>query len=149
MCCTGKPGSWEGSDECASTLAHQHLYIMCFDNVQDNCKYRGGVHYIWSSSNVFCHNYSKEAQINHRRASANTSASAVDQVPQNVVARPWQRSTECRTLSNLRSSWLVHLRALKLFNRILAPYVENLDMNQVNYGIGQGKLPAFEVYLMS
>ena len=26
----------------------------------------------------------------------------------------------------------------KLFNRILAPYVENLDMNQVNYGIGQG-----------
>ncbi|KAF7306925.1 hypothetical protein MIND_00485000 [Mycena indigotica] len=27
-----------------------------------------------------------------------------------------------------------------LFNRILAPYVENLDMNQVNYGIGQGKL---------
>ncbi|KAG2159854.1 vacuolar protein sorting-associated protein 13 [Suillus bovinus] len=25
-----------------------------------------------------------------------------------------------------------------LFNRILAPYVENLDMNQVNYGIGQG-----------
>jgi vacuolar protein sorting-associated protein 13A/C len=27
---------------------------------------------------------------------------------------------------------------LKLFNRILAPYVENLDLNQVNYGIGQG-----------
>ncbi|KAJ6610914.1 vacuolar protein sorting-associated protein 13 [Mycena sp. CBHHK59/15] len=27
-----------------------------------------------------------------------------------------------------------------LFNRILAPYVENLDMNQVNYGIGQGQL---------
>ncbi len=27
---------------------------------------------------------------------------------------------------------------LQLFNRILAPYVENLDMNQVNYGIGQG-----------
>lgn len=26
----------------------------------------------------------------------------------------------------------------QLFNRILAPYVENLDMNQVNYGIGQG-----------
>ncbi|KAG6381178.1 vacuolar protein sorting-associated protein 13 [Boletus reticuloceps] len=25
-----------------------------------------------------------------------------------------------------------------MFNRILAPYVENLDMNQVNYGIGQG-----------
>ncbi|KAF7310912.1 hypothetical protein HMN09_00634500 [Mycena chlorophos] len=25
-----------------------------------------------------------------------------------------------------------------IFNRILAPYVENLDMNQVNYGIGQG-----------
>ncbi|KAE9408077.1 vacuolar protein sorting-associated protein vps13 [Gymnopus androsaceus JB14] len=28
----------------------------------------------------------------------------------------------------------------ELFNRILAPYVENLDMNQVNYGIGQGQL---------
>ncbi|KAF8078623.1 vacuolar protein sorting-associated protein 13, partial [Lyophyllum atratum] len=28
----------------------------------------------------------------------------------------------------------------KLFNRILAPYVENLDLNQVNYGIGQGQL---------
>ncbi|GLB36151.1 putative vacuolar protein sorting-associated protein [Lyophyllum shimeji] len=27
-----------------------------------------------------------------------------------------------------------------LFNRILAPYVENLDLNQVNYGIGQGQL---------
>ncbi|KAF8622462.1 hypothetical protein AX15_006983 [Amanita polypyramis BW_CC] len=27
-----------------------------------------------------------------------------------------------------------------LFNRILAPYVENLDLNQVNYGIAQGKL---------
>jgi vacuolar protein sorting-associated protein 13A/C len=27
---------------------------------------------------------------------------------------------------------------VQLFNRILAPYVENLDMNQVNYGIGQG-----------
>ena len=29
--------------------------------------------------------------------------------------------------------------ALQVFNRILEPYVENLDMNQVNYGIGQGK----------
>ncbi|KAH9486936.1 Vacuolar protein sorting-associated protein 13 [Psilocybe cubensis] len=27
-----------------------------------------------------------------------------------------------------------------LFNRILAPYVMNLDLNQVNYGIGQGQL---------
>ncbi|KAI0932190.1 hypothetical protein AcW2_000882 [Taiwanofungus camphoratus] len=27
-----------------------------------------------------------------------------------------------------------------LFNRVLAPYVENLDMNQVNYGIGQGRV---------
>ncbi|PPQ64275.1 hypothetical protein CVT24_008413 [Panaeolus cyanescens] len=27
-----------------------------------------------------------------------------------------------------------------LFNRILAPYVMNLDLNQVNYGIGQGRL---------
>ncbi|KAA1471483.1 DUF1162-domain-containing protein [Dentipellis sp. KUC8613] len=27
-----------------------------------------------------------------------------------------------------------------VFNKILAPYVENLDMNQVNYGIGQGQL---------
>ncbi|KAG6842210.1 hypothetical protein C0991_000180 [Blastosporella zonata] len=27
-----------------------------------------------------------------------------------------------------------------LFNRILAPYVENLDLDQVNYGIGQGQL---------
>ncbi|KAH9950347.1 vacuolar protein sorting-associated protein 13 [Amylocystis lapponica] len=27
-----------------------------------------------------------------------------------------------------------------LFNRVLAPYVENLDMGQVNYGIGQGQL---------
>ncbi|TBU65089.1 vacuolar protein sorting-associated protein 13 [Dichomitus squalens] len=27
-----------------------------------------------------------------------------------------------------------------LFNRVLAPYVENLDMNQVNYGIGQGQV---------
>lgn len=26
----------------------------------------------------------------------------------------------------------------QLFNRVLAPYVENLDMNQLNYGIGQG-----------
>jgi hypothetical protein len=26
----------------------------------------------------------------------------------------------------------------QLFNRILAPYVMNLDLNQVNYGIGQG-----------
>lgn len=29
---------------------------------------------------------------------------------------------------------------MELFNRILAPYVENLDLNQVNYGIAQGKL---------
>jgi len=29
---------------------------------------------------------------------------------------------------------------IQLFNRILAPYVENLDLNQVNYGIGQGKM---------
>ncbi|TFY80723.1 hypothetical protein EWM64_g3289 [Hericium alpestre] len=28
----------------------------------------------------------------------------------------------------------------EIFNRILAPYVENLDMDQVNYGIGQGQL---------
>lgn len=27
-----------------------------------------------------------------------------------------------------------------LFNRVLAPYVENLDMNQLNYGIGQGQV---------
>ncbi|KAI0033184.1 hypothetical protein K488DRAFT_78064 [Vararia minispora EC-137] len=27
-----------------------------------------------------------------------------------------------------------------VFNRILAPYLENLDMNLVNYGIGQGQL---------
>ncbi|KDQ63547.1 hypothetical protein JAAARDRAFT_29565 [Jaapia argillacea MUCL 33604] len=27
-----------------------------------------------------------------------------------------------------------------VFNRILAPYIENLDLNQVNYGIGQGQL---------
>ncbi|XP_006454344.1 hypothetical protein AGABI2DRAFT_114096 [Agaricus bisporus var. bisporus H97] len=27
-----------------------------------------------------------------------------------------------------------------LFNRVLAPYVENLDLDQVNYGIGQGQL---------
>lgn len=27
---------------------------------------------------------------------------------------------------------------IQLFNRILAPYVMNLDLNQVNYGIGQG-----------
>ena len=27
----------------------------------------------------------------------------------------------------------------QVFNRILAPYIENLDMNQVNYGIGQGQ----------
>lgn len=27
-----------------------------------------------------------------------------------------------------------------LFNRVLAPYVENLDLTQVNYGIGQGQL---------
>lgn len=27
----------------------------------------------------------------------------------------------------------------QVFNRILAPYVENLDMNQVNYGIAQGR----------
>lgn len=34
---------------------------------------------------------------------------------------------------------LTHVCA-QLFNRVLAPYVENLDMNQVNYGIGQGAL---------
>ncbi|KAF4605212.1 hypothetical protein EYR40_003995 [Pleurotus pulmonarius] len=28
----------------------------------------------------------------------------------------------------------------RIFNRILAPYVENLDMNQLNYGIGQGQI---------
>ncbi|KZT65144.1 vacuolar protein sorting-associated protein 13 [Daedalea quercina L-15889] len=27
-----------------------------------------------------------------------------------------------------------------VFNRVLAPYVENLDMGQVNYGIGQGRV---------
>ncbi|KZS92954.1 vacuolar protein sorting-associated protein 13 [Sistotremastrum niveocremeum HHB9708] len=27
-----------------------------------------------------------------------------------------------------------------LFNRLLAPYVENLDLNQVNYGLGTGQL---------
>ncbi|KAI0756975.1 vacuolar protein sorting-associated protein 13 [Daedaleopsis nitida] len=27
-----------------------------------------------------------------------------------------------------------------LFNRVLAPYVENMDMNQLNFGIGQGKV---------
>ncbi|TFK77101.1 vacuolar protein sorting-associated protein 13 [Pluteus cervinus] len=27
-----------------------------------------------------------------------------------------------------------------IFNRILAPYIENLDLNQVNYGIGQGRI---------
>ncbi|KAJ8084001.1 Vacuolar protein sorting-associated protein 13A [Marasmius tenuissimus] len=27
-----------------------------------------------------------------------------------------------------------------VFNRILAPYIENLDMGQVNYGIGQGQI---------
>ena len=30
------------------------------------------------------------------------------------------------------------LPVLQVFNRVLAPYVENLDMGQVNYGIGQG-----------
>ncbi|KAF5355629.1 hypothetical protein D9756_003767 [Leucocoprinus leucothites] len=34
----------------------------------------------------------------------------------------------------------MRLPIIKLFNRILAPYVENLDLNQVNYGIGQGQL---------
>ncbi|KAK7694663.1 hypothetical protein QCA50_001851 [Cerrena zonata] len=34
-----------------------------------------------------------------------------------------------------------------LFNRILAPYVENLDMNQVNYGIGQGQLTLHKLQL--
>ncbi|KAF8974033.1 vacuolar protein sorting-associated protein 13 [Flammula alnicola] len=32
------------------------------------------------------------------------------------------------------------VRIRLLFNRILAPYVMNLDLNQVNYGIGQGQL---------
>jgi hypothetical protein len=32
---------------------------------------------------------------------------------------------------------------IQLFNRILAPYVLNLDMNQVNYGIGQGLLKPY------
>ncbi|KAF7791866.1 hypothetical protein EIP86_002890 [Pleurotus ostreatoroseus] len=35
----------------------------------------------------------------------------------------------------------------QLFNRVLAPYVENLDMNQVNYGIGQGHLGKFTLSL--
>ncbi|KAI6047634.1 vacuolar protein sorting-associated protein 13 [Pisolithus marmoratus] len=34
-----------------------------------------------------------------------------------------------------------------VFNRILAPYVENLDMNQVNYGIAQGYLGTFTLSL--
>jgi len=34
-----------------------------------------------------------------------------------------------------------------LFNRILAPYVVNLDMNQVNYGIGQGQLTLHKLRL--
>ncbi|KAL1697196.1 hypothetical protein GGG16DRAFT_107114 [Schizophyllum commune] len=34
-----------------------------------------------------------------------------------------------------------------LFNRILAPYVENLDMNQVGYGIGQGQLTLRNLHL--
>lgn len=41
--------------------------------------------------------------------------------------------------SSLRSSNR-NFTFIQLFNRILAPYVENLDLNQVNYGIGQGKL---------
>ncbi|KAI0094888.1 vacuolar protein sorting-associated protein 13 [Irpex rosettiformis] len=34
-----------------------------------------------------------------------------------------------------------------LFNRVLAPYVENLDLNQVNYGIGQGQLTLHKLRL--
>ncbi|RDX55846.1 vacuolar protein sorting-associated protein 13 [Lentinus brumalis] len=34
-----------------------------------------------------------------------------------------------------------------LFNRVLAPYVENLDMNQVNYGIGQGQVTLHKLRL--
>lgn len=39
------------------------------------------------------------------------------------------------------TNWLLGplKEALKLiFNRILAPYVENLDLNQLNYGLSEG-----------
>lgn len=38
--------------------------------------------------------------------------------------------------------WSFNSRHSQVFNRILAPYVENLDMNQVNYGIAQGSFSA-------
>ena len=41
--------------------------------------------------------------------------------------------------SALLPGTLTHV-CTQLFNRVLAPYVENLDMGQVNYGIGQGAL---------
>ncbi|KAH9944371.1 vacuolar protein sorting-associated protein 13 [Epithele typhae] len=34
-----------------------------------------------------------------------------------------------------------------LFNRVLAPYVENLDMNQLNFGIGQGQITLNKLHL--
>ena len=58
---------------------------------------------------------------------------------QNVVVRPRQGGLECRMYSSNLLSFHILNAIPQLFNRILAPYVENLDMNQVNYGIGQGR----------
>ena len=56
-----------------------------------------------------------------------------------VVAGSWQRSSPRCQFMPLPSQMLVWCVFNQLFNRILAPYVVNLDLNQVNYGIGQGK----------
>ena len=62
--------------------------------------------------------------------------------PRNVVAGPRKRDTQCGGLYLQTSASIGQTSSyiIQLFNRILAPYVENLDMNQVNYGIGQGSV---------
>ena len=55
-----------------------------------------------------------------------------------LVVGPGEGGPEHRTLHPRLFQTYVRLTFPQLFNRVLAPYVENLDMNQVNYGIGQG-----------
>ena len=54
-----------------------------------------------------------------------------------LVVRPGQGGLEHRAYSLI--AYCAFTDPHQLFNRVLAPYVENLDMNQVNYGIGQGE----------
>lgn len=60
---------------------------------------------------------------------------------EDVVVRPGEGGPQCGEPFALRViRYTLYSWNSKVFNRILAPYVENLDMNQVNYGIGQGQI---------